>query len=386
VFYKGQVTRLAAPPKVQAKPFISGSQGLSHTVFPDGKRIKTFDLVERVLVVEDPKSKTEKTVRFTYKTEGAHIMGLAAAPDGTICGGTAFPFRFFSYNPQKDAWINRACYIQWNTVARQGDRFFVGGYGGGFLLEWDPFKPWVDTVPGKPDCNPLFLIESEPTINRPHDLLAHPDGKTLVLAGTPGYGLTGGGLLFWDRETKKSVLLTHKDILPDHSTMSLVALPGGKLLGGTTTAPGTGGERKAKEAELYILDMATKKVEWHQAVFPGVQEYTDMCLSAEGLVYGFADRVRFFVFDPAQRKVVHERNTEAEFGRCVSQQGPRAFVLGPKGEVYVLFTKGIARVEPRTFRVTLLAPSPVPIQYGGDFLNGRIYFANGSRIYSYKVP
>ncbi len=386
VLYKGQVTRIGTHTKIQAKPYIAGSQGLFHTVFPDGKRIKKFDLVERVLVVEDPKGKTEKTVRFTYKTEGAHIMGLATAPDNTICGGTAFPFRFFSYNPQKDEWINRACYVQWNTVARQGDRFFVGGYGGGFLLEWDPFKPWVDTVPNKPDCNPLFLIQSEPTINRPHELLAHPDGKTLVLAGTPGYGFTGGGLLFWDRETKKSVLLTHKDVIPEHSTVSLVALPGGKLLGGTTTSPGTGGERKAKEAELYLMDMATKKVEWHQVVFPGVQEYTDMCVSPEGLVYGFADRVRFFVFDPAQRKVVHEQNTEAEFGRCASQQGPRAFVRGPKGEVYVLFTKGVARVEPRTFRITMLAQSPVPIAYGGDILNGRIYFANGSHVYSYKLP
>lgn len=386
VFYKGQGTRIGTHTKIQAKPYITGSQGLFHTVFPDGKRIKKFDLVERVLVVEDPKGKTEKTVRFNYKTEGAHIMGLATAPDGTICGGTAFPFRFFSYNPQKDEWINRACYVQWNTVARQGDRFFVGGYGGGFLLEWDPSKPWVDTVPNKPDCNPLFLIQSAPTINRPHDLLAHPDGKTLVLAGTPGYGLTGGGLLFWDRETKKSVLLTHKDIIPEHSTVSLVALLGGKLLGGTTTAPGTGGERKAKEAELYVMDMTTKKVEWHQVVFPGVQEYTDTCVSPEGLVYGFADRARFFVFDPAQRKVVHEQNTEAEFGRCASQQGPRAFVLGPKGEVYVLFTKGVARVEPRTFRITMLAASPVPIAYGGDILNGRIYFANGSHVYSYKLP
>ena len=67
-------------------------------------------------------------------------MGLAAAPDGTICGGTAFPMRFFSYNPDTDQWINRASYGQWNTIARQGDHFFVGGYRGGFLLDWDPSR------------------------------------------------------------------------------------------------------------------------------------------------------------------------------------------------------------------------------------------------------
>ena len=83
--------------------------------------------------------------------------------------------------------------------------------------------------------------------------------------------LTGGGLLFWDRATSTSTLVRHTDILPEHSTMSLAALPGGRLLGGTTTAAGTGGAKKAGQAELYIMDMATKRVEWHEAVLPGAQ-------------------------------------------------------------------------------------------------------------------
>ena len=209
-----------------------------------------------------------------------------------------------SPNPKSDQWINRPAYSQFNTVARQGDRFFFGGYGYGFLLEWDPARPWVDTVKGQADCNPLFLTDCHPTINRPHKLLAHPDGRTLVLAGTPGYGYTGGGLLFWDRQTGARTLLEHTDILPEHSTMSLAALAGGKLLGGTTTDAGTGGEKKATEAELYLMDMATKKLDWHAAVFPGVQSYTDLCPGPKGLVFGFAAYGRFFVFDPAARKVV----------------------------------------------------------------------------------
>jgi hypothetical protein len=165
-----------------------------------------------------------------------------------------------------------------------------------------------------------------------------------------------------------------------------VALSGGKLLGGTTTSAGTGGEKQAAEAELYLMDMATKRVEWHQAVLPGVQEYTDLYLGGDGLVYGFADAGQFFVFDAAQRKVVHQENTAASFGRTAHQQGPRVFVTDPQGRVYVLFVKGIARLDPPTYRFTLLAPSPVPIAYGGDILNGRVYFAHGSHVYSYRLP
>ena len=85
------------------------------------------------------------------------VMGVAAAPNGTLCGGTAFPMRFFSFNPKTDSWINCEAYGQFNTVARQGERFFFGGYGHGFLLEWNPSQPWVDSKKGKPGCNPLFL-------------------------------------------------------------------------------------------------------------------------------------------------------------------------------------------------------------------------------------
>ena len=383
--YEGEAKKIGKIGQKRERPLITGTQLLFHRDFPDGKKLRSCDLVDRVLVVEDSKAKEIKERHFEYTSEGAHVMGLAISPDGTICGGTAFPMRFFSYSPKTDTWANRACYGQWNTVARQGNRFFVGGYGGGFLLEWDPSRPWVPTEKGKPDSNPLFLTECKTTINRPHDLLMHPDGNTVVLAGTPGYGYTGGGLLFWDRETGTRTLIEHTSILAEHATMSLVALADGKLLGGSTTDPGTGGEKKATEAALYIMDIATKQIYWHQAVLPGVQGYTDMFLGPDGLVYGIADRKRFFVFDPTHRKVVHEENTEARFGLTNFQQGPRVFVLGPDKTVYMLFMKGIARVDSGTFSIIMLAESPVPIGPGGDIHNGFIYFASGSHLYSYRI-
>lgn len=382
--YEGTAEKMDKHDRRRAKPIIAGSQGLFHQGFPDGSRLLTCDLVDRVLRVKPAKSESVREVRFDYTSEGAHIMGLAAAPDGTICGGTAFPMRFFCYDPKSDGWVNRESYGQWNTVARQGSQFFVGGYGGGFLLEWDPAEEWAATVRGKEGCNPQFLTECTPAIHRPHELLAHPDGKTLVLGGTPDYGYTGGGLLFWDRETKSQTLLEHTDILPEHSTMSLAAIDGGKLLGGTTTAAGTGGEQKAKEAELYLLDMASKKVEWHGAVLPGVQSYTDLCGGPRGLVYGVADGTRFFVFDPAERRVVHE--SVPPYGRSASQQGPRAFVTGPDGVTYMLLVQGIARIDPETYGIELIGKSPVPIGSGGDILGRRIYFGSGSHMYSYTLP
>ena len=384
--YRGVRTDVGRIENRREKPFIAGSQGLFHTDFPDGKRMVECSLVDRTLAVEDPRSGNTRRVSFDYSSEGAHIMGVATAPDNTVCGGTAFPMHFFSFNPETDTWTNRPALGQWNTVAREGGMFFIGAYTHGLLEEWDPARPWVHTERGKAGCNPDLLYECHEVINRPHMLLAHPNGRTVVLAGTPGYGLTGGGMLFWDRQTREHTLLEHTDILPDQSTMSLAPLPDGKLLGGTTTSAGTGGEQKAREAELYIMDVETKRLDWHAAVFAGAQGYTDMCSGPNGVVYGVVDRRRFFVFDPGARRVVHRKELGAEFGPTTSQQGPRVFVTAPDGAVYILFTKGIAIVEPETYAIRLLAESPVPIGPGGDILNGRIYFGSGSHVYSYRVP
>ncbi|MDH7569017.1 MAG: hypothetical protein QHJ73_05470, partial [Armatimonadota bacterium] len=384
--YQGEAKKLNAPPQAERKPIITGTQSLFYPNFPSGRVLTELNLVDRRVSIRDAKTDQVKTFPIEYESEGALIMAVAAAPDGTICGGTAFPMCFFRYYPKGDRWVNRDCYGQWNTVARQGQRFYVGGYGGGFLLEWDPTRDWVPTAPGNRESNPRHLAQVAPVINRPHELLAHPNGKTVVLAGTPGYGYTGGGLLFWDRETEKAEVLEHTQIIPDHSTFALVALDDDTLLGGTTTSPGTGGEKKAAEAELYVMGLKTKAIWWRKALFPGVQTYTDLILAPDGMVYGFADARLFFVFDPVRRVVVHQEDTTATLGPTSGGQGPRVFVKSPSGVVYVLFEKGIARVQPKTFRLEMLGVSPAPITVGGDLLEGRIYFASGSHLYSYQVP
>jgi streptogramin lyase len=370
-FYKGSRRKISKHHS-NPVPMITGSQALFHTEFPDGKRIKICDLTAHKLVVEDPAAHTSKEVSFKYTSQGAIVMGVGTSPDGKVVGGTAFPMRFFSYDPKKDAWENHAAPGQFNALTRQGDSLFFGVYPSGYLLNWNAGKP-------------KKFIECTPAIHRPHRLIAYPDGKTLIMGGTPEYGYTGGGLLFWDREKGSSVLLKDSDIVTDQSTISLAPLTDGKLLGGTTTAPGTGGEKKANEAELYIIDMATKKLEWKKVVFPGVQSYTDMCINPEGLVYGITDRKTFFVFDAEKREVIHQQPLQAEFGLTTAEQCPRVFVHGLNKEIYILFRKGIAQVDPHTFKINWLATSPVPIDGGGDYLDGRIYFVGGSHIFSYQL-
>ncbi len=384
--YEGKATRMTAPEQRTPKSYIASSQALFHRNFPDGKILRSCDLYTRKMVVEDPATGQSQELSFDYTSEGAHLMGLATAPNGTIAGGTAFPMCFFNYNPDTDEWTNHPCMGQWNAVAPGNDRFYVGMYTSGGILEWDPAREWVPTKADDPESNPLLIHpRSSPTIIRPTSLLVHPDGKTLVLGGTPAYGHTGGGMLIFDLETQTSTLLTHEDLLLYHSIHSMVPLEGGKLLVGSTVSAGTGGERKADQAELYIFDMATKQIEGHDPVIPNVSGFNAMLNGPGDLVFIFANNREFLVFDTARREIVHQENTEDTFGVTNSQQGPRVFVTSPEGDIYILFRKGIASLNPETFEITMLAESPVAIGPGGDYLNGRIYFGSGSHMYSYGV-
>ena len=268
------------------------------------------------------------------------------------------------------------------------------------MLEWNPALAWAGPNRGDTNSNPLFLGENREVMNRPHKLLPLPDGKTIVMGGTAGYGANGGGLVFWDNKARTKLQIKHADIIPEHSTLSMVALSGGKILGGSTVRPGTGGEKKASIAELYIMDAATKRVEWRKAILPDAHEYTDMCPGPRGLVFGLADgpdtdatdrlrqedERRFFVFDPERREIIHVENTGPEFGPITYQQGYRKILAGPDGRFFILFSNCIAEVDPATFRISLLAKSPANIDSGGDILDGLVYFACKSRLYSYKIP
>lgn len=383
--YKGAARKLPSPAPNHPKKFISGSQALNETTFPDGSRA-TADLVNRLLTVQNPKTGEKKEYPFDYSSDGAIVMEVAASPDGhTAIGGTTFPMRCFTYDPATDSLTNVAAYGQWNTAQRQGDHFFVFGYPHGFLLDYVPTKPWVPTQKDKPGCNPQFLIECLPHIYRPTKLLPLPDNRRLVCAGTPDYGYTGGGLLFWDRADSSHTLLKDTDLIPNQSTESMVPLDDDTILAGTTTQPGTGGEKKAHLAELYTLDLNTKKITWHAPLIPGAQEYTDLAPAKGGQIYGIADSHLFFVYDPKTHTITHQFDAAPTLGPTAHEQGPRLFIQPDHGPTYLLFKSGIAQIDPTTHALTLLAKSPLPIDAGGDLINGRIYFISGSHLCSYQL-
>lgn len=372
--------------------FTTGNQALFKRYFSGGEKIKNWVsavnpgfLASRKIQVESQKNKL-KTTPFDYKTQGARLMGLAIGPRDNIVGGSFFPFHFFNFNPRtQDKEVHKA-YGQFNTIAVQDNLVYFGVYPQGAILQWNSTNSWIPTNRNK-KSNPNIVAETYPKINRPHDLLVMEGGNIVVMAGRPVARYTGSGLLFWDKNTQKSSYISDNRIVKNQSTNSLVQISEGLILGGTTIKPGdTGGMPKAKNAQLYIMDINNNKIVWAGSPIPGIKSYSDLSVTSNGLVLGVADGNLFFVFNPKTHEVIKKINLSNVFGSEIPfQQGQRTFIKGKKRD-YLLLKNQILEFNPQSLSLSTMAKSPIPISGGGAYLNEKLFFiGNKSHIVSYDL-
>lgn len=371
----GKASGLSAGAQVAESNLKGGAQNLVDREFPSGRRLVSVDMHDRTLVTRDA-SGQQKTVKFNYTTQGAALTFVCATGDNKVCGGTRFPMHTFYYNAGGNKFDSKQLPRQPNVMAALGSRLYVAAYPDGKLFQ--------ESENGKNEFSEV--LNAYPSINRPHAMLIMGGGSQIALAGTPEYGTTGGGMMFWNRSSGQKSRIDHWHLVPNHSVQAMVELSNGMLLGGTTVAPGTGGVTKATDSsELFLMDANTHEVRWRGAPVPGAKTITDLMVGADGLVYGLADSVDLFVFNPNNRQVVSVNRFSKDLGPSVYAQGTRAFVKGADGSIYVLLYNGIGKVDAKAHTVSRVVSSPVRITVGGAAANGRIYFGSNNHLYSWKA-
>lgn len=393
----GEATPLETDePPVERAPDRAGTWSALFREFPDGSSIvgrPGLSVENRTLTMRDADG-TERRVNFDYEAPGARIGNVVMGPDGALYGTTGGPWRVYRFDAETGEFTNHPRYSaggHWNAWAVQRGELYGAFYPWGRLALFDVTQPWTEGVeegirPGESDPRYLYPHTDERVrshLYRPHVLVAHPDGRHLVLGGTPDYGHTGGGLLIYDLDADEFTVLTHEDMHPHQSTMALVALRDGNLVGGTTVAPGTGGERLAQAAELYLFDWERRAVVWREALTGWA--FVDLLLAPDGLVYALDTNATLLVFDPVAREVLH-RESLAEYGRLAGGQAPRVMTLDPEGAICVLFQHAIVRLVPGSLEHRKLADSPVQISTGIALHEGRVWFSSGPRLWSYRLP
>lgn len=362
-------------------------------IFPDKSRLVKADVPNRALYIQEPHAAEPHVVKFEYQTPGVPIFSMVAGPDGKIYGATGAPLRIWRFDPtsgRMENWGlgNHGGHV--NQWVHQHHKLYGAVYSSGSLIELDPTQP-IHDAPIKESKNPRHVhgyeygFGGQPDIfGRPHALLAHPDGRHVIMGGNPARALVGGGLLIYDVKTGESKVMKPAELVPDQGVYALAALPNGDLIIGTTTEAATGGRATATAALLYRLDWHTKRVTGRWSLKPRTVAVRDIIVASDGLVYGLAAGNRFFVFDPEAGRFVHDELVEA-YGPLTGSQAPRTMALGPDGGIYVLFRDAIARIEPRTFSHREIVRPGVKITAGIVIQDHYLYFAAGSRLFSYDL-
>lgn len=240
----------------------------------------------------------------------------------------------------------------------------------------------LDVAAAATPLNPRILAEWHDDIGRPREVLPLPDGHTILMSGFPGYGRTGGGIGIYNMATDEaSVLTANDDLLPGLTTMDMVSLDDNTIVCATSALAITGAHRTAGDAELFMLSWPDKTIDFHFVPVAGADSINAITLGANGLIYGITDSRWLFVFDPITRKLVHSEDL-SEYGGV-----PRhAILTGPDGNIYLLMTQGILRIAESTFSHEMLGVPPAGIGVGGALVDGILYYAAGSNVWSFDIP
>ncbi len=375
MMHKGRPRHLDDAPDVQKAHEISHHQGGLFGALPDGREIERLNVADGTMRIRDANGEL-RHVQFDYPSAGPWIYCLTLGPDNRIYGSTGHPLRLFAFDPPSDEFSNTPIsggHI--NAMVSLDDKLFGAIYTRGVLIEIDPGQgPRVRQ-----------LADAGNTLLRPHVLIAHSDRQHVIQAGTPGYGRTGGGMMVYNTRTGQATIFEHTDVIEHHSTKALAELPNGDIIGGTTTAPGTGGERRAEQAELYILDWPSMAVVHRQPLVPDTREVRELLVADDGLVHGLDASGRYFVFEPVTREFVHSEPLAQHYGPVTGGQAPRVWVRDEHGQIHVLFRDAIVRINPDTFEHEKLVDTPVPVNIGVVLHEQRLYFTSGSELWSYGL-
>lgn len=372
-----RVDSVAQPTRYRSAKFTTDLPKL-----PDEGEVRNFDLPGRSFELVRPDGSVDQ-ISFDYDSRGANITRLVEGPDGNLYGGTSHPMQFFQLTPDAGTLenlggIDRVGGGNFPAYAVPNDKIYGTAYVGGHLYEIDSAAEWTGGEGEVP--NPRLLESYPEQIGRPR-VMQHA-GQQLIIGGFPGYGSVGGGLAFYNLTAGESKLLSNEDLVAGHSTIAMRVLPSGDVVAGTSIAAPGGAEPVAEEAVIYILERSSREVVFRTHPVSGASEIPAIERAPNGTVFGLTGDGILFAFDPESREVGRTADLSSH-GRSVRTD--QSLRLTESGQLLVLLTEGILRVDPSTLDVIDSASPPVEVTAGVGLLGGDLYFASNVHVWSYDL-
>lgn len=371
---------------------------------PDGT-IATFadqDTFEfrRVLLKPGETGAYSREITLDWTGGGTEIWTIHLGPDGRLYGSSMLPERLFRCDLDGTNSIDFGqCSIangEGYSMANYDGNLAIASYPGSRVSLFDPERPYqFGTGPGS---NPLDIGRIDGVGNRPHAMIATPDGK-LWLGSAPDYGLYGGTLSWFD--TRTALRGSHRDIIKDCTPFTLLWLPElQRILVGFNVEVGTGAPSRADRGGFALWNPVTDKADYiGDFDDPELADVCSLVPAGNGRVYAISGRnprlithydaqpapSRLLLINPRTRKVEAAQLLPDDYGAIPFETG-NILRTDDDGEVYGLTSTTVFRVKPGTVdteRITTIADGEVTVV--GPVKDGVFYFGSLWRLRSVNV-
>lgn len=307
---------------------------------------------------------TQKLKIFTLPlpAQPTDIFNVAAGPDGNIYSNGYISGGVGIFSPDTRSLIKRTGIGQAESMISLGNKMYFGVYPDAKIFEYDLSIPWKS----KQNPRQLFTMGAE-NQNRPVTMAGSEEHQKLFVGTTPHYGKLGGAFAIYDLTSGQADI--RRNLIPDQSVISLVHKDG-KIYGGSSIY-GESTDPVAKEAKLFVWDIAEGRMTFETVPVPGNTAIGALLVGPEGHIWGLAQGT-LFIFDPEQQKVIYQ---EEKFPGLHYNRGGVALQLGKDGNIYGTAQGKLFRVDPESKEVTILRDRDSHRLAQDKY--GNLYFKNG---------
>jgi len=320
----------------------------------------------------DPKA-AWRAGSYKVAPEPVVLSRCATLPDGRVFASTVGYEGIYTLDPKTDrlAWEGLAPISHYSTLLHGGLVYLASYPGGSGLFLWDPAKEWTlgKGTPDKPgpdmnaaESNPrrLDTWAKEGNFQFPRFFVEGADGTMFV--GIHGERHNVGSTLSWrNLATKESGFLREPFELFDVCGMA-TALGGTKIAYATFPVRGVKGEPKPDSARLFVIDVATRKVDWLVEPFPKMDSCGMVVEGKPGELLLAANRrpdggngSTLYKADLKSRTLTQKVEFAGVLANPREYFGHIDFIKGPDGQVYTLYDDLLVRIDPETLAVTALS-------------------------------
>jgi streptogramin lyase len=321
--------------------------------------------------------KSRQTERHSIPIEGLgqDVLWLRSAPDGTIYGGPELGQTLFRYAPSKhqlksyDQVIDLGGEIYYGIPYRK--RFYTISYIEATLAVYDPSHRW--RLGSAPDANPRTILHIPEQQYRPLGGIHLGPGEKMYIGTQPDYGLLGGALSVFDPASEK--LDVYRNLFPAEEIGAVTADE--RYVYGEADKGGGGGSRpSATGTHFFVWDPAQRKIVFDHVFMDG-HAITAIAAVRGHAYFALGDQMWDYDRDAGTLKVL------ATLGGHDSVP-LESLQAAADGTLWMIAGHELARVDPAT-REVMFFPETADKATSGLTIgpDGAVYFGSHTDVWIY---